>query len=179
MNDQRLGARVFQACVECPRESDVLEAVAFGRWPDHCAELVTHVATCAVCADLVEVARALHDDRESLCRRDPPAAGIVWWRATIRARADAARTATQPISVLQAIAGASIIGAGAGLVTIAWRSMHWVDRLDEVAVTLASRRADLEAASTLATMHGLPILLALAAGLVLAPLALYFTLADD
>jgi len=140
---------------------------------------VTHVATCAVCADLVEVARALHDDRESLCRRDPPAAGIVWWRATIRARADAARTATQPISVLQAIAGASIMGAGAGLVTIAWRSMHWVDRLDEVAVTLASRRADLEAASTLATMHGLPILLALAAGLVLAPLALYFTLADD
>ena len=53
-----------------------------------------------------------------------------------------------------------------------------LDRIGEIAVGLQSRRADIAAASTLAT-HGLPILLALAAGLVLAPLALYFTLADD
>ena len=144
---------------ECAREADVFEAVAFGRWPAYCAELVAHVASCEACADLVEVARALHDDRESLCREaQMPAAGMVWWRATIRARADAARTATQPISVLQGIAGACIVGVAAGAVTVAWQSIHWVDRLAE---------------------HGLPILLALAAGLVLAPLALYITLADD
>jgi hypothetical protein len=173
-------ARRRQASVECPREADVFEAVAFGHWPDHCADLVVHVSSCEVCAELVEIAGALHDDRESLCREAPlPAAGMVWWRATIRARADAARTATQPISVLQGIAGACIVGAAAGLVSVAWQSIHWVDRLADLAVRLESRRADIASASTLAAEHGLPILLALAAGLVLAPLALYITLADD
>ena len=166
--------------VDCPREGDVFEAIAFGRWPDQCGDLVTHAASCDVCADLVAVARALHEDRESLCREvQPPTAGIVWWRATIRARAEAARTATQPISVLQGIAGACIVGAAAGLATIAWRSMQWVDRIGELAVQLESRRADIATFSTLATTHGLPIVLAIVAGLVIAPLALYFTLADD
>jgi hypothetical protein len=46
-------------------------------------------------------------------------------------------------------------------------------------VRLESRSADIVSASTFATGHGLPILVAVAAGLVLAPLALYITLADD
>jgi len=141
---------------------------------------VAHASTCAICADLVEVARALHRDRETLCREArPPAAGMVWWRATIRARADAARTATEPISVLQCVAGACVVGAAAGVVSVAWRSIHWADRVGDLAVRLADRRADIASASALAAGHGLPILLALAAGLLLAPLALYFTLADD
>lgn len=169
------GARGRQAS-DCPREADVLEAVAFGRWPEQCRELVTHVASCAVCADLVEVAQALRDDREWLCREaQPPTAGMVWWRATIRARADAARTATQPISVLQGIAAATIVGAVAGLVTVGWQSAHWSDRVTGLAVQLQSGSAVVASASTLAV----PILLAVSAGLVLAPLAIYFTLADD
>ena len=165
---------------ECARETEIVEAVGFGRWPGQCPELVAHAASCQVCADLVEVARALHGDREALCREaQPPAAGMVWWRATIRARAERARTATQPISVLQGIAGACIVGAAAGLATVAWQSMRWVDRIGELAVQLESRRADIASASTFAAAHGLPILLAVAAGLVLAPLALYITLADD
>jgi len=165
---------------QCPRESDILEAIAFGRWPDGCRDLAAHAAACEMCADIVEVALALHDDREALCRAaQPPSVGMVWWRATIRARAEAARTATKPISVLQAIAGACIVGAAAGLLTVVWQSMHWMDRLGELAVQLESRRADIATASTFATGHGLPILIAVAAGLVLAPLALYITLADD
>jgi len=165
---------------ECPREADILEAIAFGRWPDGCGDLSAHAASCEVCADLVEVAVALHDDRAALCREaQPPSSGMVWWRATIRARAEATRTATQPISVLQGIAGACVVGAAAGLVTLAWQSMHWMDRIGELAVRLESRRADIATASTFATGHGLPILVAVAAGLVLAPLALYITLADD
>jgi hypothetical protein len=165
---------------ECAREAEVLEAVAFGRWPEQCGDLTAHVASCAICADVVEVARALHDDREWLSREaQPPSAGMVWWRATIRARAEAARTATQPISVLQGIAGACVVGAAAGLGTVAWQSLHWLDRIGELAVQLDSRRAGIASASAIAAGHGLPILLAVAAGLVLAPLALYFTLADD
>jgi hypothetical protein len=172
--------RRAQAVPECPREADVLEAIAFGRWPDRCGDLAVHASACDVCADLVEVARALHDDRAALCREaQPPAAGMVWWRATIRARAEAARTATQPISVLQGIAGACFVGAAAGLVTLTWQSVYWMDRIADLAVHLESRRADIASATTLAAGHGLPILIAVAAGLVLAPLALYLTLADD
>ena len=166
--------------VECGREADVLEAVAFGRWPDHAVELVSHAATCGVCADLVEVARALHSDREAACREAPvPAAGMMWWRATIRARADAVRTASRPIGVAQSVAGACAVGLTLGLAGIAWRSIHWADRFGEVATRLATRRVDLTSASTLAMDHALPLVLALAACLVLAPLALYITLADD
>lgn len=166
--------------VECAREADVLEAVAFGRWPDQRGDLAAHVSACGGCADLVDVVLALRDDRAALCREaQPPAAGMVWWRATIRARAEAARTAAQPISVLQGIAGACFVGATAGLVTIAWQSVHWLDRIGELAVRLEGRGADIAAASTLAEGHGLPILVAVACGLVLAPLAIYLTLADD
>ena len=166
--------------VDCGREADVLDAVAFGRWPDHATELVTHVAACAVCADLADVARALHDDREAACREAPvPAAGIVWWRATIRARAEAARTASRPITVAQGVAGACAVGLAYGLAGIAWRSAQWADRLGELVTRLATRRVDITSASTLAMEHALPLVLALAACLVLAPLALYITLADD
>jgi len=165
---------------ECARETEIVEAIGFGRWPDHCPELVAHAASCELCRDVVEVARALHGDREALCRdAQPPAAGMVWWRATIRARSEAARTATQPISVVQGIAGACIVGAAAGLGSVAWQSMRWVDRIGELAIQIELRRAGIAAASTFAATHGLPLLLAVAAGLVLAPLALYFTLADD
>ena len=57
---------------ECARESEILEAVAFGRWPGQCGDLAAHAASCAICADLIEVARALHDDREALCREAQP-----------------------------------------------------------------------------------------------------------
>ena len=170
--------------IECAREPEAIDAVALGRWPEQCnPELVTHVAACTVCADLVEVARALHDDREAACREEPlPAAGMVWWRATIRARADAARTATQPITVVQGIAAACVVGLTCGLASIAWRSLHWVtltDRFGELIAQLAARRVDMTAASGITLEHGLLALLALVACLVLAPLALYITLADE
>ena len=169
------GARDRQAS-ECDREHEVMEAIAFGRWPDQCAALAAHATSCAICADVVEVGRALLEDRAALCREaQPPSSGMVWWRATIRARAEAARTATQPISILQGIAAACIVGAAAGLATAAWRSLHWMDRIGEIALQLESRRAGLALASPLS----LPILLAVAAGLVLAPLALYITFADE
>ena len=162
--------------IECAREAEVMEAVAFARWP-------AHVATCAVCGDLAEVARALHDDRDAACREAPaPAAGMVWWRATIRARAEAARTATQPITALQGIAAACAVGLAGGLVSVAWRSIDWtawMDRLGGLVGHLEKRRADIAAVSALATSHALPVLLGLAACLVLAPLVLYLTLADD
>ena len=156
---------------ECPREQDVLEAVAFGRWPAASRSdtaLHAHVAACAICADLLEVARALHGDRESACREAPvPSAGLVWWRATMRARADAARTAAQPITVWQGVTGACAAGLAGGLAAMAWRTLHGLVSMDLVA------------GSSFALSYGLTILLALGACLVLAPLALYVALADE
>jgi hypothetical protein len=164
---------------ECPRESDVFEAIAFGRWADRRdPELAAHVDNCAICRDLAAVVRALHEDREAACREaHPPTAGMVWWRATIRARVEAAHTAMQPISVLQSIAGACLAGATAALATLAWR---WVDATGgagDLVSRLAADRGSL--ASAFGVEHALVVLLGLAACLVLAPLALYITLAED
>ena len=43
--------------IECPRESDVLDALASSRWPHRVdAELSNHVASCAICRDVITVA---------------------------------------------------------------------------------------------------------------------------
>jgi hypothetical protein len=168
---------------ECAREADVLEAVAFGRWPDHAGDLVAHAAACPVCSDLVEVARALQADRQSGCREaQVPTAGMVWGRATIRARAEAARTVTQPITVAQGIAGACAVGIAGAAVSVAWQSVQWIaltGRVGDLVSRLESRRVAIGAASSLALEHGPLVLLAVAACIVLAPIALYITLADD
>jgi hypothetical protein len=176
-----LARRRHARVVECPREDEVFEAIAFGRWAERRdAELAAHAAACRVCGDLVAVARALHDDRDAACREaHPPAAGTVWWRATIRARAEAARTAMRPITVLQAVAAACVAGATAALATVAWRTIHAADRLGDLVSQFASGRGDLVAATSFGVEHALMLVVGLAACLVLAPLALYFTLADD
>lgn len=180
---------------ECPREQDVVDAVAFGRWNGD-DQLRAHVGTCAICADLVEVARALHDDRESACRdARVPSSGLVWWRATVRARAEAARTAAQPITAWQGIAGACAVGLAGGLAGTAWRALHGLVSAGIVSTNAGNSTfgngafgnaafgndvsVDLVTASSYALQYALPITLALGACLVLAPLALYFTLADD
>ncbi len=169
--------------IECAREADVLDAVTFRRWPHHCDEgLRMHVAACAICADLVEVARALRDDQESACRdARVPAAGQVWWRATIRARADAAHTVAEPITALQGIAGACVVGLACGLAAAVWRSLQGALQFEELVSRLGTGGVDLTAAVLALPLGplGRPLLLALAACLVLAPLALYAALADE
>jgi hypothetical protein len=165
---------------ECARETEVFEAVAFGRWPAHTsAELQAHVAGCPVCRDLAEVAPALHDDRQLLLRAaHPPTAGEVWWRATIRARAEATRTAMQPITLWQGIAAASIIGVVAALGGGLWQWSRSADRIGGVVALLVDRQG----AASLASFgfeHAVLVLLGVVACLVLAPVALYLTLSDD
>jgi hypothetical protein len=104
---------------------------------------------------------------------------MVWWRATIRARAEAAHAAMQPITVLQGIAGACAAGATAALVTLAWRWVDAADRVGDLVSRIAIDRGSLASASAFGVEHAVVVLIGLAACLVLAPLALYITLADD
>lgn len=111
--------------MECIREADVLEAVTCGRWPGTCdEELLAHVSSCSICSDAAQIALLLRDDYALNSERvRVPSPGLVWWRAQLRARQEAARAAARPINVVQAFACACGIGLAVGLVA---RMTDWV-----------------------------------------------------
>ena len=158
----------------CPREEEIVDLVVSGRWRDEGDEALRgHAAQCGACAETLELARLLQDDRKALSEEaSVPSAGAVWWRATIRARAEAVRTAGQPITLLQGIAAATGIGLFAGLAGAWWRSMvlggAWVERASDLVLRPAVPAA-----------LALPLLLAVAACLIVAPLAVYLATADE
>jgi hypothetical protein len=107
-------------------------------------------------AEAVAIAGALRDDYESLCRgAQVPPAGLVWWRATIRARAEAARTAERPITFVQSLAATCVIALVCALVAAAWSS------LPDIIV-----------------QHAMLLVAALAIGLLVAPLAVLVALGE-
>jgi len=162
--------------VECPRESEVFEAVAFDRVHD----VRDHLAECAICAEIADVAGALRAEHAAACREaHVPSAGAVWWRATVRARAEAAQTVSKPITILQGVAGACGVGLAVAVASMVWRSLHFFDSAAGFVARLEERRDEIATASALIVQHGVPIVLALAACFVLAPVALYFALADE
>jgi len=103
---------------ECTRELEVLEAVTTGCWPEDDG-LRSHAAACRTCSDLVTLLQTLASERDRLIdQAHVPSAGLVWWRAQIRARQEAARKVAQPIAYAQGIAvavGLVIAFAVAGL----------------------------------------------------------------
>lgn len=86
---------------ECPREQEVLDAIASNRWHGRLGEdLLQHIGGCAFCKDLGLVAEALSADFSSAIEQARvPTAGLVWWRAEIRARQDSLRTASRPVAL--------------------------------------------------------------------------------
>ena len=138
--------------MNCPREAEILRAIEARHWPDRCDdELRAHAAACADCADLIDVATALTDDRETAMHAaHVPPSGAVWWRAQMRARQEAMRAARRIISVVQAAAVLVALVAVFLILGPALPTIHWT----------------------------LPLILALASPLVLAPVAVYFALTE-
>ena len=103
----------------CAHEDDVLQLVSIGQWPERAsAALVAHAASCPVCADLAIAASAMIELRDDEAAAVPvPDASLVWYRAQMRARADAARQATRPVFVAQVAAAACL-----GVVAVIWVS---------------------------------------------------------
>ncbi|MFI5179123.1 MAG: hypothetical protein ACHQO8_11190 [Vicinamibacterales bacterium] len=144
--------------IECPREHDVLEALSAGPWDAASGDLRAHVEACAICGDVVAVAGALRTaHRDGCASAAVPSAGLVWWRATIRARAEAARTAEQPITVARIIGAACIAGALCALAISVWTQ---VPELPHVSATAL-------------------VALVVAVGVVFTPLALVLALSRD
>lgn len=154
----------------CPREPEIVELVVAGRWTDEADDaLRAHAAQCGACAETLELAGLLRDDQRTLCDEAPvPSAGIVWWRASMRARAEAARTAGQPITLLQGIAAATAVGLFVAFAGGWWRS----------AADLVSS-VDTRSALMTSAAPGPLLLLALAACVIVAPLAVYLATADE
>lgn len=148
--------------IDCGREQDVLDAVASRRWPDRAGdELRAHVAACAICADLAEVAQALQEEHARVWRdARVPAPGLVWWRAEMRARQEAARTAARPILLAQAVAAACAAGLALALLSL---TAPWLRDVDWLVVL----------------QRGLPLAVIVAAWLVVAPVALYLVFSDE
>ena len=165
---------------ECEREQDVLDAAGTGRWPGRVDdELRAHVESCAVCADVAEVAPLFIDDRDAAWdQATVPPASAVWWRAQLRVRREAAEIAVRPVVLVQR---AALVYAGVALFALGAFLGPWVRAwMRSAAAVLASLVPSHEILATLAanaSAYTLP-LAALTLCLVLGPVFLWFALAD-
>jgi len=166
---------------DCGGEVELLEALTSGRWPDACTpELREHVTTCQSCADLVEVVLALTRDHADLARTAPvPSPAIVWWRAQMRARREAAEAASRPITVVQGLALASAIAVL--LATAGAAFAFFEGTLPTMQSLLETAKTFVPASSTepLLTPHTVTIAMLIAAWVIAVPLVAYFACADD
>jgi hypothetical protein len=166
---------------ECRYEGDVLRAVVGRRWPDAGDEaLQQHVESCDRCAELRLVAEAFRQDHDrALAQAHVPASGQIWWRAALRAHAEATAAARRPMVWLQGIAGACAVGIGAGLIGLGWPALRdgaqWISAVGTG--PLPTSAAIMPALETLRS--SVLIVLAIAGGLLLAPLLVYFALSDE
>jgi len=161
--------------IECIREDDVLDALTSERWPDRVSdELRQHVSSCQVCTDLVAVVRPILADGDAPVPEPRiPSSAVMWWRAQMRARQEAAREAARPITVAQAIATVCVVGLLAAVTTFLTPWMWSLVPEFNLGVT----RADIESA-VLARGWVLPALM-VSVWLLLAPLAIYFAVTAD
>jgi hypothetical protein len=147
---------------ECPRAQEALDIVRAGRWPDGCDDDTrTHVAACADCGDIVQVASMISADYQAAVRTvRVPSSGSVWWRAQRRARQEAEHTAARVVTFVQGVSVA--IGV---TVAVAIAGPENVSRAFSFVTTLSQ--------------WSMPVLFGVTASLALAPVALYLAVIRD
>jgi hypothetical protein len=117
---------------QCEKEQAVTEMLQSGRWPEACdSALRNHVENCAVCSEVVLVAQFLREEHASLfADMKLPDAGLVWWKAQLRARREAAELATRPIALAERFAVACAMAALLAFIVWKWAGFHtWLNRL--------------------------------------------------
>lgn len=141
----------------CPFEERILRALRLGSVD---ADARAHAASCPECAELLEVAGLVTSARRAeLAAAKPPAAGAVWFRIRMRARRESARRSSRAAMVIQAL---SLLAAA-----LAALALVGVPRLVEAFSGIAR----------ITPSWGGPLLYAMAAVALLAPVALAFALA--
>ena len=163
----------------CAREHELLEELQSGRWPETADPVLRqHVDGCASCADLLAVAAPLLDEHHAIVREaQVPSSAIVWWRAQMRSKREAAQTAAQPISVVQGVTFACLAGL------LATALGFFVPTFRNAAGWVADAAGSWSALPLPADPLASPITLAAIAAIglcaIVLPIALYFTLHED
>jgi hypothetical protein len=166
--------------VECEFEAEVLAATLQSRWPERVdADLRAHVASCAICSDVVAIGGAFDNARERMrASATLPDSGRVWWLAQLRARREAAEAAGRPITAAQVIAFAcavGLLGACFGATSTWFQSaLGWIAS----SVAAFDMKAFLPTAAALLAGHGV-LVIAVAAVLFLVPTAVYLAMGRD
>lgn len=169
--------------IDCCHEDDVLDALTSGRWPERVDDtLRTHVASCGVCRDIVNVAGAIlegRDDNSGDMRI--PSSAVMWWRAQMRARQEAAREASQPIAIAQIVGLTSAVALLVAAVVLLspWFGVLVGDWFWGVKAALAPSTATVNAPSTPLTQVWVIPAIIVGVSLLIAPVAIYLAVADD
>ena len=96
----------------CSHETEVLDLVAIDQWPQRAdASLQAHVASCPQCAEVASIATAVREWGDNVAVPRMPDSSVVWHRAQLRARAEAARAAFRPLWLAQGFAVVALIVA--------------------------------------------------------------------
>lgn len=168
----------------CENEGAVLEAVESGRWPLACdAELLAHVGQCSICADVLLVAQTLQLENQRVRTEVAlPAAGLVWWKAQMRAKREATVRAAEPIRIVERAAG--IFGIISLVALAVWRwdlVTDWLAWVADLPRSDAFRAGPLWNTGFFSAAQSFSLLIVLSAGacLLLASVVLYFTLSKD
>ena len=148
------------ADTRCDREDEVLA----GRHGSDAA-LRAHVASCADCAELVTLADAILDERNiAVHEASIPGSGAAWWRIQQRARRDAERAAARTVTIVQAVAISAALAIALAL--LGAPSLAWF------------ARPGLPSWSTVVG-SGMPLVLAGALWLALAPVAVWLAVTEE
>jgi hypothetical protein len=162
--------------------------VFLGRWPERLeSELAGHVAGCEVCREAAGLAEAFEGEADAARREASgrlPDAGLVWWRAQVRARREAERAAMRPITAAQLVAAAFGMGAAGAVfgATAEW-FQAWLARsaafVGSSAASVWSGWSALSETLTAVLANHLPIAAAVSLGVCLVPVIFYFTLREE
>jgi hypothetical protein len=165
---------------ECERSADVLAALSAGPPPDWSNdELRFHADACESCRDMVAVVSALRAERDHVRRSAKvPSAGLIWWRAQLRARQQAAIQASAPVTFVHA---AALVAAVVLAVVLVSSVARWAG-LPAVADFIPAMPSWSEASEPLTSEFPLVrygLMLGATAWLILGPVALYFAFRRD
>jgi hypothetical protein len=106
----------------CEKETLIIEAARRGFWEE---DLRAHAAECSVCSDAALAAQFLQEMQHAdLAEVKVPSAGWMWWRAQLLAKRAAAERVTQPITLVEEMAGACAVLSVVGLLVWQWHSIR-------------------------------------------------------
>jgi hypothetical protein len=114
----------------------------------------------------------------AVARREaaPPSSAIVWWRAQMRARQEAARSANRPITIIHALAIACFTGLALSLIGTVVAgvrgSVGWLSNVYGSLAALAAPIASIDLTSRW-------VMLPMTAAVIIASIAAYFVFVDE